>query len=151
MFRFNRRRVISVLFTFVAVFGLVISSGRSAAYHSPGTCDFQNQGCLASCPIDPATGEIDEVCGIQCRFSKTSCENDVFGSNLSPDNFLLPVSLGCEKFFQSYVRNCVQTGGMIPRHVPVYNACISSGFSVYECCTNIAHDFSTSISFCSEF
>jgi hypothetical protein len=151
MFRISVRRLISVLFVFVVAFGMLIGSGQSAAFESPGTCDFQNQSCLAACPINPSTGELEEVCATNCRFSKTVCENDVFGANLSPDNFLLPLSLGCEKFYLSYKRNCTLYGGMIPRHVPVYDACITSGFSVDECCTNLANDFSTSISQCNEF
>lgn len=151
MFRISVRHLISTLFVCVVVFGMFIGSSQSAAFDSPGTCDFQNQSCLASCPIDPGTGQIEEVCATQCRYSKTVCENDVFGSNLSPDNFMLPVSMGCEKFFLSYKRNCVLNGGMLPQHVPVYDACIDSGFSVDECCTNLANDFSNSISECTEF
>lgn len=150
MFRSTLRRRVAMLFVLVAAFALITSGGSKAAFHSPGTCDFQNESCVASCPIDPATGEVEEVCATQCRYSKTVCENDIFGSNLSPDNFLLPVNVGCSKFYTSYRGNCMN-GGMIPRHVPVYNACIASGFSQDECCSNLANDFAMSISFCEEF
>src|ERR1044072_3943267 len=141
MFRISVRHLISFLFVCVMVFGMLLGSGPSAAFHSVGDCDFQNQGCLAGCQIDPATGDLEEACATNCRFSKTVCENGVFGSNLSPENFMLPVSTGCAKFFDSYKRNCVLNGGMIPRHVAVYDACIDTGYSVDECCTNLAYDF----------
>jgi len=149
MFPNNGRRVVYFLFSSVVLFGMLVNS-RSATFHSPGDCDFQDQSCLAACPIDPATGGIDEVCATQCRYSKKVCENDVFGSNLSTDNFLIAFSTGCETYFLHYRRYCIVNGGMLTQHRPVYDACIASGYSVDDCCTNIANDYANSIQQCTE-
>ena len=151
----NVRRLVWTLFASLALCCMALSSKVTAVQKTtptgaPEACEFQNKQCLFSCPRNPTTGDVEEWCATQCRYSHSVCESGAFGARLSPENFMLALNLGCEKYVSSYRRNCTLNNGMIPRHRPVYDACRATGLSVDVCCENIAQDFAKAISACSE-
>ena len=158
MLRQNLRRLLWTLAALLAICCMALSQGeegtaaqKTTPTGTPDPCEFRNKQCLYACPINPSTGEVDSVCAEQCRQMHAVCESGAFGASLSPENFMLAVNANnCERYFLSYRRNCLNYGGMVPKHRPVYDACRASGFSADLCCTNIANDFAKSISACEE-
>jgi hypothetical protein len=151
MFNSNLRKLSLRVSAVMILVALVLTLGQNGAASdpTPGDCDLDRQGCINFC-IDPVTGLPDEVCALQCRNAHTNCENSAFGANLSPENFSIPVSIGCSTFYDHYSAMCLNGGTLLPRHQPVYAACIADGFSALDCCRNVAEDFVVGLIACNE-
>jgi len=119
---------------------------------TPSQCNAYRDACVANCPIDPSTNKPEENCAEICRNDHAVCESSAFGASLSPQNFSLPLSPVCPRIYSGYMQRCMD--GVYPlldRHIPIYNACIADGFSVFACCDNVATDLAVGVSVCTEF
>jgi|SRR5215213_1362014 len=114
---------------------------------TPSQCNAYRDVCVSNCPIDPNTGLPESGCATICRYDHSVCESSAFSATLTPELFSIPLYDVCPRIYSGYMQRCM--GGVYPlldRHIPIYNACIADGFTVSQCCDNVALDLAVNVS-----
>ena len=147
------RKLSLKLFGLIILAGLAVSLVQKAdagdgAPPDPFQCNLNTIGCNGYCSTLPP--DQFEGCLEQCRIDQANCQSRAFSASLSPENFSLPVSTGCSKHYNGYLHRCNSGYSLLPRHQPIYDACINAGLSSAECCDDVAMDFAMGLLACNE-